>query len=46
MVEMKKDVLYLLFYILVTSALILQVVVTTVERMFSAMNIIKNWLHN
>ena len=46
MVEMKKDVLYLLFYILVTSALILQVVVTTIERMFSAMNIIKNWLHN
>ena len=46
MVEMKKYVLYLLFYILVTSALILQVVVTTVERMFSAMNIIKNWLHN
>ena len=46
MVEIKKDVLYLLFYILVTSALILQVVVTTVERMFSAMNIIKNWLHN
>ena len=43
---MEKDVLYLLFYILVTSALILQVVVTTVERMFLAMNIIKNWLHN
>ena len=46
MVEMKKDVLYLLFYIIVTSALILQVVVTIVERMFSAMNIIKNLLHN
>ena len=46
MVEMKEDVLYLLFYILVTSALILQVVVTIVERMFSAMNIIKNSLHN
>ena len=46
MVEMKKDVLYPLFYMLVTSALILQVIAATVERMFSAMNIIKNWLYN
>ena len=46
MVEMKKDVLYPLFYMLVTSALILQVVTATVERKFSIMNIIKNWLHN
>ena len=43
---MKKDVLYPLFYMLVTSALILQVAAATVERMFSTMNIIKNWLHN
>ena len=46
MVEMKNDVLYPLFYMLVTSALILQVVTATVERKFSIMNIIKNWLHN
>ena len=46
MAEMKKDVLYPLFYMLVTLALILQVAAVTVERMFSAMNIIKNWLHN
>ena len=46
MVEMKKDVLYPLFYMLVTSTLILQVATATVERNFSIMNIIKNWLHN
>ena len=46
MVEMKKDVLYPLFYMLVTSALILQVAAATVERKFLAMKIIKNWLHN
>ena len=46
MVEMKKDVLYPLFYMLVTSTLILQVATATVERKFSIMNIIKNWLHN
>ena len=46
MVEMKNDVLYPLFYMLVTSALILQVVTATVKRKFSIMNIIKNWLHN
>ena len=46
MVEMKNDVLYPLFYMLVTSTLILQVVTATVERKFSIMNIIKNWLHN
>ena len=42
MVGMKKDVLYPLFYMLVTSALILQVAATTAERKFSVMNIIKN----
>ena len=31
---------------LVTSTLILQVAAAIVERMFSAMNIIKNWLNN
>ena len=46
MAEMKKDVLYPLFYMLVTSALILQVARVTVERKFSVMNIIKNWSHN
>ena len=46
MVEMKNDVLYPLFYMLVTSTLILQVAAAIVERMFSAMNIIKNWLYN
>ena len=46
MVEMKIDVLYPLFYMLVTSALILQVARVTVERKFSVMNIIKNWSHN
>ena len=46
MVEMKNDVLYPLFYILVTSALILQVAAAIVEIKFLVMNIIKNWLHN
>ena len=46
MVEMKNDVLYPLFYMLVILALILQVVAANVEIMFSAINIIKNWLHN
>ena len=46
MVEMKNDVLYPLFYMLVTSPLILQVAAATIERMFSTMNIIKNWLYN
>ena len=46
MVEMKNDVLCPLFYMLVTLTLILQVAVATIERMFSAMNIIKNWLYN
>ena len=46
MVEMKIDVLYPLFYMLVTWALILQVAATTIEKKFSVMNIIKNWLNN
>ena len=43
---MKIGVLYPLFYMLVTSALILQVVAATIERKFSVMNIIKSLLHN
>ena len=46
MVEMKNNVSYLLVYSLVTLILILLVTTTTVERAFSAMNIIKNRLRN
>ena len=46
MVEMKKNVSYPLVYSLVTLALILLVATTTLERAFSAMNIIKNQLRN
>ena len=46
MVEMKKNVSYPLVYSLVTLALILLVIIGTVERIFSTMNIIKNQLRN
>ena len=46
MIEMKKNISYPLVYSLVTLALILLVATTTVERAFSAMNIIKNRLRN
>ena len=46
MVEMKKNVSYPLVYSLVTLALILLVATSTVERVFSAMNTIKNRLRN
>ena len=46
MIEMKKNVSYPLVYLLVTLALILLVATTTVEKAFSAMNIIKNRLRN
>jgi hypothetical protein len=46
LVEMKKDVVYPLVYSLVTLSLILPVATTTVERAFSAMNIVKNRLRN
>ena len=46
MIEMKIDVLYLLVCSLVTLALILPIATAIVERIFSAMNIIKNWLQN
>ena len=43
---MKKNVSYPLVYSLVTLSLILPVATITVERVFSAMNIIKNRLRN
>ena len=46
MIEMKKNISYLLVYSLVTLALILLVATATVERAFSTMNIIKNRLRN
>ena len=46
MVEIKKNVSYPLVYSLVTLTLILLVAIATVERAFSAMNIIKNRLRN
>ena len=46
MVEIENDVLYSLVYSLVTLALILPVATTTIERVFSAMNIIKSRLCN
>ena len=42
----KKNVSYPLDYSLVTLALILPVATAIVERTFSTMNIIKNWLCN
>ena len=42
MVEVKKNVSYPLAYSSVTLALILLVAIATFERIFSAMNIIKN----
>ena len=46
MVEMKKNVSYLLVYSLMTLALILLIATATVERAFSVMNIIKYRLRN
>ena len=42
MVEMKKNVSYLLVYLLVTLVLILLVATVTVKKAFSVINIIKN----
>ena len=42
MVEMKKNISYLLVYSLVTLVLILLVATVTVKKAFSAINIIKN----
>ena len=46
LVKTKKDVIYPLVYLLVKLALILPVATASVERVFSAMNIIKTSLHN
>jgi hypothetical protein len=46
LIKTKKDVVYPLVYLLVTLSLIILVATTTVERAFSAMNIVKNRLYN
>ena len=46
MVKIKKDVIYSLVYLLVKLGLILPVVITTVERIFSVMKYVKNQLCN
>ena len=46
MVETGRDRLYPLVYLLLTLALVLPVATATVERVFSAMNVVKNRLRN
>ena len=46
MVQKQKDLTFPLVYMLVKLALILPVATATVERAFSAMNLIKNVLRN
>ena len=46
MVEIKRNLVHPLVYLLVTLTLILPVVTATMERPFSAMNIVKNCLRN
>ena len=46
LVETKKNIVYPLVYLLIKLALILPVATATVERAFSAMNIVKNRLRN
>ncbi len=46
LVETKKNIVYLLVYLLVELSLILPVTTATVERAFSAMKFVKNRLHN
>ena len=46
MVETKRHIVYPLVYLLVTLALVLPVATATVERTFSAINIMKNRLRN
>ena len=46
LVETKRDIVYPLVYMLLKLALILPVATATVERAFSAMNIVKNRLRN
>lgn len=45
-VKMKKDILYPLFYLLMTLTIILPVSSTTIERAFFAMHIIENRLND
>ncbi|PIA27274.1 hypothetical protein AQUCO_08100010v1 [Aquilegia coerulea] len=46
MVETRKNIVYPLVYLLITLALTLPVATASVERAFSAMNIVKNRLRN
>jgi len=46
LVVTKKNIVYLLVYKLVTLALILSVVIATIKRVFSIMNIVKNQLRD
>ena len=46
MVQAKKNKVYPLVYMLVTLALTLLVATATIERVYSAMIIVKNQLHN
>ena len=46
LIKTKKDVVYPLVYSLVTLSLILPVATATVEKVFSAMNIVKNRIRN
>ncbi|WOL13657.1 hypothetical protein Cni_G22430 [Canna indica] len=46
MVEKKKDIAYLNVYLLVKLKLILPVATTSVERVFSSMNFVKDKLYN
>ncbi|KAI3897135.1 hypothetical protein MKX03_025997, partial [Papaver bracteatum] len=46
MVETKRNIVYPLVYLLITLSLILPVATATVERVFSAMHIVKNRLRN
>ena len=46
LVEIERHKVYPLVYLLLTLALILLVATATIERAFSAMNIIKNQLRN
>ncbi|KAL7240722.1 hypothetical protein ACSBR2_006384 [Camellia fascicularis] len=45
-VETRRDKVYLLVHLLLTLALILPIATAIVERVFSAMNIVKNQLRN
>ena len=46
LIETRKHIIYPLVFLLLKLALVLPVAIVSVERTFSAMNIIKNRLHN